>query len=731
MYLILSKNHRPPPLDAPTKGRRPDTSSSGYTACKIAFKVMLIALVLCVALLPAATVKNSHAIHSALVALEPTIDTVKFNDLAQADPHPGLLRKTSKPLVHQPRDSTYVGTALLGGCAADCMYKEYGVTGMVIDCPPEEWLVLDNAIDAFALFASLCAHACNSTGIHDLVQHMMEPFRECSRRYQLTESDANNRTSEESEEQSTKQQVEQTEALVDDECDRNRSPFCGPFLDFLPPVQSSSDHQKRSEEAETKYCPSRSRIRGSCQKIIHSKSEDQEALHTRFLRRTDGVPPGAEPEEIQTCSYTAKVKNGGTCPAIPPPEFVSDPHLALISGGSMEGRQESQLPELDVSQRQAEERCKPCNGNELEFERIDDVTECPCEDSSVKPVVSFPKAGNRCPKGQKPMNRYCRKNLNNHKPFTPQSDTVLGDLAEQRTLINKYLHGTEQNDKSDSALYSKIGLRIREIWPAEWTPKTEEDCNRFRNEVSKYNECLTEVGHRNVGVKMILGFLMLAGVSSVVFFVVTCIGRAVRPKARPFTVEEMEAGGQNWYGKGGMNGDRWARGVPLPDEMRMVEDNCRGHSLVECSTSTGDGHANPNANVNANGSWAKKFIPKRASSQLAGGQKVQWESGTGTKAEMQNEAPRIPSLQLPHAELATVRKASGLAEGTIGRSWRRDGYQEKQVGVQEEDGPVNASEVTVVIAREYGMGTDTKRETDTMTGMSSGATIKNDTNAVL
>jgi hypothetical protein len=558
----------------------------------------------------------------------------------------------------------------------------------------------------------------------DIVQHTMDPLNECN---DLSRPDVNNGTSEDPEEQSTRRQVEQIEALVDDEHERNRNPFRGP----LPPVQSSSDRQKRSEEAETNYCPLRSRMRGSCQKVIYSIFEDEETQRTRFLRRTGGAPPGAEPEEIQTCSYMAKVKNGGTCSTIPPPEFVSDPHLALTSEASRGRRQESKLPELDVSQKQAEEQCKPCNGSELEFERIDDVTECPCEDSSVKPVISFPKAGNRCPKGQKPMNRYCRKNLNNHKPITPQSDTLLEDLAERRTLINRYLRGTEHNDKSHSTLYSKIGLRIREIWPAEWTPKTEEDCNRFRNEVSKYNVCLKEVGHQNVGVKMILGFLMLAGVSAVVFFVVTCISRAFRPKARPFTAVEMEADGQNWYGKGGMNGDRWARGVPLPDEMRMVEDSCRGHSLVECSTSTGDGHANPNGNVNANGSWAKKFIPKRASSQLAGVQKVQWESGPGTKAEMQKEPPRIPSLQLPHAGLATVRKASGLAEGTIGRSWRRDGYQGNPLGVQEEDGPTNASEVTVVIAREYGTVTDTKRETDMMTEMSNGITVKKDTNAVL
>ncbi|PQE25757.1 hypothetical protein CJF30_00000464 [Rutstroemia sp. NJR-2017a BBW] len=683
---------------------------------------MLIALVLCVALLPAATVKNSHAIHSALAALEPAVDTVKFNDLAQADPHPGLLRKTSKHLFHERRWSDHASTGFLGVCGANCMYKHYGLTGIVIDCPPPSWPTLDKAVDYFILAAIECARSCNSTGIHDLVQHTMIPLEECNK---MCRPDVNNKTWEDPEEQSTRRQVEQTEALVDDEYEKNRHPFRGP----LPPVQSSPDRQKRSEEAETDYCPLRPRIRESCQKFIHSKSE--ETLRTRFLRRTDGVPTGAEPEEIQTCSYEAKVKNGGTCPAIPPPEFVSDPHLALVSGESRERRQESQLPELDVSQRQPEERCKPCNSNELEFGRIDDVTECLCEDSTVKPVISFPKPGNRCPKTQKPMNRYCRNDLDTPKPSTPQSDTLLEDLAEQRTLIHRYLHGTEQNDQSHSALYSKIGLRIREIWPAGWTPKTEEDCNRFRNEVSKYNECLKEVGHRNVGVKMILGFLMLAGVSAAVFFVVTCIGKAFRPKARPFTAAEIEAGGQNWYGKGGMNGDRWARGVPLPDEMRMVEDSCRGHGLVECSTSTGDGHANPNAHVTPNGSWAKKFIPKRASSQLAGVQKVQWESGMGTRPEMQKEPPRIPSLQLPHAGLATVRKASGLGEGTIGRSWRRDGYQGNPLGVQEDDGPTNASEVTVVIAREYGTVTDTKRETDIMTELSNGVTVKKDTNAVL
>jgi hypothetical protein len=166
--VILSKYHRPLPLDAPTKGRRRDNSSSGYTACKIAFKVILIALVLCVALLPAATVKNSHAIHSAFVALEPAIDTVKFNDLAQADPHPGLLRKTSKRLLHEPNWSQHASTGLLGVCGATCMLKHYGLTGIVIDCPPVSWPILDMAVDVFVLAAIECARICNSTGIHDL-----------------------------------------------------------------------------------------------------------------------------------------------------------------------------------------------------------------------------------------------------------------------------------------------------------------------------------------------------------------------------------------------------------------------------------------------------------------------------------------------------------------------------------------------------------------------------------
>jgi hypothetical protein len=544
----------------------------------------------------------------------------------------------------------------------------------------------------------------------------------------VTKFNAANKTFGTPEKQFPRRQVEPTEVLVDDEYQSNRKPFRGP----LPSIHQPSDRQKRSEEANPKYCPLRSRIRGSCKKDLHSKPEDQDTLHTRILPRTVGVPPGAEPEEIQTCSYEAKVKNGGTCPAVPPPEFVSDPHLALISEGPKEGQKDSQLPELHGSKKQAEKRCTPCKSNELDLLRIDDVTECPCEDISVKPVNSISEAGRSCRKGQKLSNNYCRKNFDTRKPVTPQSDTMLEDLAEQHALIDRYLHGAEQNDHCDPTLYSKPGLRIREIWPAEWVPKTEEDCNRFRSEVYKYNQCLTEVGHRNVGVKMILGFLMLAAVSAVVFFVVTCIGRAIRPKARPFTAEEMEAGGRNLYGKGSMNGDRWARGMPLPDEMRMVEDSCRGHSLVECSTSTGDGNANANANANGNGdSWTKKFIPKRGSSQPAAGQRVQFESGTDARVRSPKEAPRIPSLQLPHAGLATVRKASGLADGTIGRSWRRDGYEGKPLGVQEEDGPVNASEVTVVVAREFGMGTDTKRETDTLTEMSTGVAVRKDTNAVL
>jgi hypothetical protein len=167
--VILSKYHRPPPPNVTTKGRRPDTSSNGYTAFKIAFKVMLIALVLCVALLPAATVKNSRVIHSALVALEPTIDTVKFDVLAKVDAHQGLLRKRSNPLVDPPEDyETGVGFELLDDCTIDCLSKQHGYTEFMFICPPRSWMELDNKIDIFIELGQQCAQPCNSTGFNDI-----------------------------------------------------------------------------------------------------------------------------------------------------------------------------------------------------------------------------------------------------------------------------------------------------------------------------------------------------------------------------------------------------------------------------------------------------------------------------------------------------------------------------------------------------------------------------------
>ncbi|KAM3071398.1 hypothetical protein ACMFMG_008993 [Clarireedia jacksonii] len=727
--VTVSKHHRPPPPSLTTKGRRQHTSSVGYTAFKIILKIVLVTLVICVALLPAAAVKNSHAIHSTLATLEPTVDIANFDIQTQADPYQGLLKNTSNLLVHQAREIASIGIVWLDDCVNDCISKQYGSASSFINCSPKLWSTLDIRIDNLVEAGTKCAQTCNLTVEENFYQAAMEIRETCN---PWAKTDVTDETSETPEKQYTKRQVEQTEVMVE-EYERNRKPLRGPS----PMVHLPLDRQKRSEEAKPKYCPIRSRIRGTCKKRIHSETGDQDALHTRPLRRTNGIPSGAEPGEIQTCSYTAKIKNGGTCPEIPSPEFFSNPHIALSAERQSKELKDGQLSGFDISDTRVEKRCNPCAGNELDFLKVDDITQCPCEDLSVKAAKSISESGNSCPTSDKHIDNHCGKDLDTRKPVTPQSKIVLENLAQQHTLINGYLHGTKQNGHCDVTLFSKPAIRVRELWPTEWIPKTEEDCDRFRTQVYKYNECLKEVGHRNIGLKMILGFLMLAGVSVVVFFIVTCIRRAVRPKAKPFTAEEMEAGGRNWYRKGGaMHGDRWARGMSLPDEMRMAEDSCTGHNLVECSTSTGDEHGNVGVNAkgtgNGNGDgWKKRSIPKRGGSLQVGRAKEPCEPGTGTKGGMQKQAPRIPSLQLPRAGLATVRKSSGLAEGTIGRNWRKDGYEGKGLGGEDGDRHMNASEVTVVVAREHGIGTDTVRKADTMTEISTGVTVSKDTNAVL
>lgn len=120
---------------------------------------------MCIALLPAAAVKKSSTTHSASVALEPTVDTIKFDILSQVGLHQDLLRKTSNALFHPVRNIPDFGVAWLDTCATDCMSEQYGSTSILLNCWPQS--ELDTQIENFMEASRKCAQTCNTADIKD------------------------------------------------------------------------------------------------------------------------------------------------------------------------------------------------------------------------------------------------------------------------------------------------------------------------------------------------------------------------------------------------------------------------------------------------------------------------------------------------------------------------------------------------------------------------------------
>ncbi|TGO45633.1 hypothetical protein BCON_0377g00070 [Botryotinia convoluta] len=211
----------------------------------------------------------------------------------------------------------------------------------------------------------------------------------------------------------------------------------------------------------------------------------------------------------------------------------------------------------------------------------------------------------------------------------------------------------------------------RGLWPADWVSQTPNDCDRFLGNTFKHYQCLQSVKHKNVGLKLIMAFLLLAGLGSLVFLIITCVNRAARPEAQPFRqmsgIVDANSMTQHstplcntypWNNKrdtNAMDGDRWARGPPAYDPLRQLSPEHSG-SLVACTRENNCASGSSDSNQ----SWIRKLCNKcfksRTSSSVSDKEAQAGSVGNG----LRKNNHRIDTLRLPSAKLETVRRASGL-----------------------------------------------------------------------
>ncbi|KAF7951574.1 hypothetical protein EAE96_006878 [Botrytis aclada] len=252
--------------------------------------------------------------------------------------------------------------------------------------------------------------------------------------------------------------------------------------------------------------------------------------------------------------------------------------------------------------------------------------------------------------------------------------TAVETLTVIRHCINDLrgnLHCFQPGTRSTTSQVSSAHHR-RGLWPADWVPETPKDCDRFLGNTLKHHQCLQSVKHKNVGLKLIMAFLLFAGLGSLIFLIITCINRATSPKAQPFRQVSgvIDANGMtqpstplchsySWNNKGNatnlMDGDRWARGPPAYDPLRQLSPEHSG-SLVACTRENNCASGSSDSNR----SWIRKLCQKcfksRSNSSVSDKEAQAGSGGIG----LRKNNHRIDTLRLPSAKLATVRRASGL-----------------------------------------------------------------------
>ncbi|QSZ30384.1 hypothetical protein DSL72_004907 [Monilinia vaccinii-corymbosi] len=236
----------------------------------------------------------------------------------------------------------------------------------------------------------------------------------------------------------------------------------------------------------------------------------------------------------------------------------------------------------------------------------------------------------------------------------------------------------------------------RGFWPEDWVPQIAEDCDRFPVNSLAYHECIKSVAHKNTGLKLIMFFLILAGLGSLVFLIITCANKATRPKAQPFRQVDGTANGMMahptsmcghypWSDGGNlkpMNGERWPRGPPTYDPMRQFSKH-HSNDAVVCSRARNCASVGSGSQGTEN--WIRKLCNRCFKS---GGSSTSDPSQISGIMENGLLSPRIDTLQLPNADLAT---APGQQDGRVGANGSG--------GVR---GQSAESTETVVLGNEYG-----------------------------
>ncbi|KAF7853423.1 hypothetical protein EAF04_010715 [Stromatinia cepivora] len=254
-----------------------------------------------------------------------------------------------------------------------------------------------------------------------------------------------------------------------------------------------------------------------------------------------------------------------------------------------------------------------------------------------------------------------------------------------------------QEDKRFSSVHNRRGF-----WPDDWLPQIEADCDRFLGNTYMHYQCLQSVKHKNIGLKLIMVFLILAGFGSLIFLIITCVNRAARPKAQPFRqvsgitsangmTEHTTSmcGNYPWNSKAHaepMSGERWTRSPPAYDPTRQMTPDHSG-SLVACSRDRNCASVSSGSNGTEN--WVRKLCNRcfKSRSHSSVSEHSQMVGGLGNGIlRPRRDDHRIDTLKLPNVNLATVRRANGLV-------------------LSEENGHVDASGEsadTVVIGSDYG-----------------------------
>ncbi|KAF7928214.1 hypothetical protein EAE99_004972 [Botrytis elliptica] len=268
-----------------------------------------------------------------------------------------------------------------------------------------------------------------------------------------------------------------------------------------------------------------------------------------------------------------------------------------------------------------------------------------------------------------------KPDVTNQSTATAQP-TPMETVTRIRHCINDLRGNLQCFDESPGPLPTSTRVSSarhrRGLWPADWVPQTPSDCDRFLGNTFKHYQCLQSVKHKNVGLKLIMAFLLLAGFGSLVFLIITCVNRAACPKAQPFRQMSgtVDANGMTqhstplcnnypWNNKKDstnvMDGDRWARGPPAYDPLRQLSPEHSG-SLVACTRENNCASGSSDSNQ----SWVRKLCNKcfksRTNSSVSDREAQAGSVGNG----LRKNNHRIDTLRLPSAKLATVRRASGL-----------------------------------------------------------------------